>query len=78
MTNAFHGGRFRGVQNEKASILNQIESEQKYKEYRKTSDEAMLMLKAFVDSGFTRSESMRILLSISTEALKHGHLHKPF
>lgn len=78
MTNAFHGGRFRSVRNEKANILNQIESEQKYKEYRKTSDEAMLMLKAFVDSGFTRSESMRILLSISTEALKHSHLHKPF
>lgn len=53
--------RIEQLEKEKAELESVIKNQEKYESFKKSSDDIALVMKAFVDSGFSRSEAMQLM-----------------
>lgn len=58
--------RIKQLEKEKVELEKIVERNQKYEEFKKSTDEIALLRKAMMDSGFTREETMNIINSAIT------------
>lgn len=65
--------RIEQLEKEKAELELQIKNQEKYETFKKSADDIALIMKAFRDSGFSRSEAMQLMgLAIM------GNMAQPF
>lgn len=53
--------RIEQLEKEKSELETMIKNQEKYERFKKASDDIALVMKAFVDSGFSRSEAMQLM-----------------
>lgn len=53
--------QIRRIEEEKAALELRIKNQEKYESFKKSADDIALIMKAFIDSGFSRSEAMQLM-----------------